>query len=245
MKLKLSHHMPAFPRTPHLPHNPNSTVDDLIASHDEVALLFLKDCEVYEKVDGSNLGICMWEGYPAIRTKNNFLAKGFLGKTAAKNQYRPVFNWFHDHIHFFRSLNQHREKPLVVYGEWMLMSHGIAYDNLPDLFIAFDLWDGKEFLPSPEARDILTEAGFSVPPLLYNAPINSYEQLDNFCQGESEWVIQGDRRREGIYIKQGARRYKKVRDDFVRGKYFTPDKIVKNKVSKTKKGYVCKDDTSQ
>jgi atypical dual specificity phosphatase len=235
MKTRLSHHMPAFVRTPHLPYKPNCTHDDLLATHEEVASVFLTECRVYEKVDGSNLGMCLWEDHPAVRTKSHILRKGFLGKTPAKNQYRSVFNWFHDHMDRFQKLADEFPLPPVVYGEWMYMSHGILYDNLPDLFIAFDIWDGSDFVEPDRSRSLLADCGFSTPPELYRGPVQSYGQLESLCNGDSEWVLSGDRRREGVYVKQGTDRFKMVRSDFVPGKYFEASdagEMVRNRVSR-------------
>jgi atypical dual specificity phosphatase len=179
MKPNLAHHMPPFPRTAHLPYKPNCTEDDLLATHEEVAPIFIgNDICIEEKVDGSNLGLILWDDHPVVRSKTHFLNKGFLGKTPAKNQYRSVWNWFHDHIDQFKILSDQFNTPPAVYGEWMYMSHGIRYDNLPNLFIAFDIYDGHKFIDFDESRLLLQECGFSVPPLLHQGSIDNYNQLE-------------------------------------------------------------------
>ena len=97
--------MPSFLRTPHLPHNSNATPDDFFASHQEVVPLFQLPSFVEEKVDGSFLMTMLGEdGHFVIRNKNHTLNKAFLGKTAAKNQYRSVHNYVHEHRYRWEKL---------------------------------------------------------------------------------------------------------------------------------------------
>lgn len=47
----------------------------------------------------------------------------------------------------------------MVFGEWMYTKHNIHYTRLLDWFVAFDVWDGREFLGENKYKAI-TDLGF-------------------------------------------------------------------------------------
>ncbi len=227
--------MPDFPRIGHLPHRPNATNEDLIYNEDEVKIIFENVVYCEEKVDGANSGMVLYEGHPVIRNRSHILSKGFVKDTPAKKQFASIWNWFYDNKDKFELLAA--QYPAVsVYGEWLYAVHGTRYDKLPDYFIAYDLYDyatGK-FLDTSLARHILTESGFSIPPLLYKGKIESWEQLEAFCQGPSPFSSLD--RREGVVLKicgggEVKNRFKMVRPDFVGGHYWDVRKITRNTCS--------------
>ena len=228
--------MPPFPRTPHVPFNPNASADDLISSNKEVEILFQSDfVSVQEKVDGSNCGMTLYKGEPVIRNIDHILRKGYHKETPAKMQFAPVFGWFYKHKKLFEKLHD-IAGPVGCYGEWLLAQHGIEYDLLPSLFLAFDLYDYESdfFLPTTVAREMLIEAGFSVVPEIYYGKIVDPEHLLYLLgQGESPFTTKS--KREGLYIKidDGTKithRFKMVRPDFVRGALWDKKALKKNTV---------------
>ena len=57
-----------------------------------------------------------------------------------EGQWKPLNNW----------INCHEEKifdvlmdEFILYGEWCYAKHSVYYDNLPDWFIGFDIFDIK------------------------------------------------------------------------------------------------------
>lgn len=85
--------LPEYPRTLHLPHNPNAARNDLIASSKDVAEIFSSD-NVYieEKIDGANCGMMLiddgkGESIPLIRNRSHILSKGYNKGTPAKQQF--------------------------------------------------------------------------------------------------------------------------------------------------------------
>jgi len=52
--------LPEFPRTMHLPVEPNATSDDRIASVKDLEWLLTQDCQITEKIDGANSGISIY-----------------------------------------------------------------------------------------------------------------------------------------------------------------------------------------
>lgn len=230
MKNKL---LPDFPRTLHLPYKPNAVRDDLIATDLEVAQIFSSEhTDVTEKIDASNSGMALYNGNPVIRNRSQILGKGHNKQTTAKAQFSSVFNWFYKNAEKFEKINESLGVTAGVYGEWTFALHGIVYTELPSLFMAFDLYDTEreEYVDPGLARKLLTEAGFDMVPLLWRGPVESYEQLEAFCQEQSPFA---DERREGVYVKVSdgrkvTKRLKMVRTDFIQGCHWGKNKLTRN-----------------
>ncbi|RDJ35000.1 MAG: hypothetical protein DWQ19_09200 [Crenarchaeota archaeon] len=226
--------LPDYPRTEHFPWKPNTSRDDLVASREEAAVVFISnDVEITEKVDGAQCAMALYEGHPVIRNSNHILAKGYVKDTPAKKQFASIFNWFYENKHKFEKLNELIDN-VGVYGEWMVAQHGLEYDCLPDKFIAFDLYNyqTKEFVCSKIARQLMEESGFVTVPLLYYGRIYSYDQLEAWANESSPFTTRG--KREGIYIKVNDKRwvkqrFKMVRQGFVQGSLWDHKKLKKNK----------------
>jgi atypical dual specificity phosphatase len=225
--------LPEYPRTRHLPWKPNAQRGDLIASHKECAVIFdSPHVFVEEKVDAANCGIALLHGHPIVRNRNHLLYKAFQARTAAKMQFSSIWGWIYNHIECFHKL----EEFVSVYGEWMYAVHGVEYNALPDLFMAYDLYDydAERYLHPGKSRDLLAAAGFKVVPLLHQGPVESWEQLEKLTYGKSPFA---DGQREGVYIKVSdgqyiTHRFKMVRQGFIQGEHWSDRAIKRNKVSK-------------
>lgn len=213
--------LPEFDKTPHLPFNPNKHDDDIIAPAQEAEDAMNTVVFVEEKIDGANCGMRLQGSNPIIRNRKHILCKGFVKETPAKKQFASVWNWFYDHKSLFEKLNQLVNAEVSVYGEWMYAKHTIFYDQLPSLFIAYDIYlpEKYSFLDTYATRIYLEKAGFSIPELLHNGRIESYDYLAKLCYGQS--AFSSDQKREGVYLKVNApggltvgRRFKMVRPDF-------------------------------
>lgn len=224
--------LPPFPRTPHLPHNPNLEPNDLIASNHEAGSVFTQLVNIEEKVDGASVGVMLFDDEPVIRNRDHILRKGYVKDTAAKKQFASIWNWFYKNKKSFEQLNE--EGPYAVYGEWCLAQHGIFYNRLPDWFIAYDVYDYEQnrFVSPIQARSLLSKVGFSTPKLLFQGEYkDGYDELAAWANDQSEY---GDATREGIYLKVyddrwAIKRFKMVSPKFERGKYWSHDKLTKNK----------------
>lgn len=241
---QLSMLLPDYPRTLHLPHNPNAQRDDLVASEKEAKVIFTsKYTYVEEKVDGANCAIMVRKGHPVIRNRNHVLGKGFTAKTPAKMQFSGIWNWYYENAALFEKVNELAGTEVGVYGEWLVALHGIRYDKLPSVFLPFDLYDvEREYYMDPgESRKILEQAGFNLVPLLWQGPVKSYEQLEAFCQETSPFASE---RREGVYVKVSdgkkvVERFKMVRTDFIQGCHWSKVRLQKNKVLPKKGRLAC------
>jgi hypothetical protein len=225
--------LPDYPRTCHLPWNPNATRDDLIASEEECRIIFESDrVQVTEKVDGANCGIAKG---PIIRNRNHILSKGYAARTAAKKQFAPIWNWYYENAHLFDNL-EGLAPNTSVFGEWLLACHSVEYDRLSSFFMAYDLYDyaSKQFVDPFEARYILVTAGFTVVPELHRGKVESHKQLEAMIRQPSQFSSTD--MREGVYVKVGdgrwvTHRFKMVRQGFITGSHFsTRTDIIKNKL---------------
>lgn len=106
----------------------------------------------------------------------------------------------------------------VVFGEFMKWKHSIAYDRLPDWFIAFDVYDKQNeiFLDYEQKSKLLMEWGMSQTPLIFSGKINKLEELTRFLI-KSEFA--DDQHAEGIVIKNYKKQKfaKLVRIEFLEG----------------------------
>lgn len=239
--------LPDFPRTSHVPYKAvfgeNLTSDDSIASDLSTNVVFtgkshdFTDLSIFveEKIDGANCGMALYEGHPVIRNRSHILNKGYVKDTPAKMQFRPAWGWFYDNKEKFEKLNELAGFEVGVFGEWCYALHGIRYDKLPSFFIAYDLfdWYPLNFIATAKARELLTAAGFSVPPLLHTGKAESWEQLEALCNEQSAFSTTD--KREGLYIKISndkhiVDRYKMVRSDYVQGCNWDLRTITKNKL---------------
>lgn len=224
--------LPEYPRTEHLPYRPNKTDDDLVADPKDLKKHAAHWITVQEKVDGSAAAFCLHDGHPIIRNRSNILRKGFKGRTAAKLQFDRIWNHFYENKAKFERLESLAGQ-VSVYGEWMVAQHGTLYDRLPDYFLAFDVYrpETRQFLDPIEAEELLSEAGFSTVPRLYDGKWLPFGELAKFLGKPSPFS--STEVAEGIYIKvrDGKSRitgYKMVREGFVPGKLWNPNIVQKN-----------------
>lgn len=226
--------LPAFPRTAHLPYQANTAPDDCIASAEEAAAIFRDPCNIEEKIDGASVGMALHQGEPLIRNRDHILRKGYLKDTPAKLQFRPIWGWFYEHRASFEHLA--RTGDLSVYGDWCLAQHGLAYDQLPDWFIAYDLYDQEtgQFLSPVLARRLLEEAGFVVPRLFHQGVLQGqgYEDLERWARSPGDWTRDSGPI-EGVYCKTYDEhfvtgRFKLVRPGFVQGVLWSQERIIRN-----------------
>lgn len=210
--------LPEFPRIPHLPWKPNMADDDIVSSD---AKIFDDNVCVQEKIDGSSCGMSIYEGNPVIRNKNHILNKGFHKDTPAKMQFASVWNYWYKNQDKFKQLER-LYGPVSVFGDWMIQAHGVMYDNLPDWFITYDLYDyeQKKFHESNLALDALNRCGFTTTTVLYNGKIKDYAQLEELSKGKTKFATNA--LREGIVVKLNNEKwqtgcYKMVREGFIQG----------------------------
>jgi atypical dual specificity phosphatase len=230
--------LPEFPRTPHLPFRATNLEEgDLVAKASSGSMVLAHDIFVEEKMDGTNIRTCLFDGHFYLGNRRDILRKGQLPKNPSGKQFKPFWNWLYDHKAQFEALNRlppfGPEEPATIYGEWLWMAHGMIYDRLPDFFMAFDVYDSTEgqFLHPNRAKLLLEQSGFEMPRRLLDGTVKSYSELALLLDQPSAYA--SGEKQEGIYVKvprtvKGRlemHRFKMVREDFPRGKYFGPEMV--------------------
>lgn len=215
---------PDYPRIPHLNNEVSKmTFDDIELGY---KIKFPFNCYVQEKVDGSNMGISWIDG-PIIRNRSNILKKGYIKKnTPAKRQFRPAWNWLHEHSKDIERISDECLSHITVYGEWMNFKHSIFYDKLPDIFLAYDIWsvEYSKFLDVDTFESLLDKTNIRY--IKSNkVNFNSIEDVVSYSEGNSEYR---EGKKEGIVIRNNDSKFKVVNRFFERIDNFNIIEPIKN-----------------
>ncbi|KAI4842859.1 hypothetical protein E4T45_08877 [Aureobasidium sp. EXF-8846] len=213
-----------FPRTRHLFNIGSATRDDLILSSSD-AEAFLQSSDpsttvvVEEKVDGANLGISL-DSSGAFRVQN----RSHYVNSKSHAQFKKLDKWLEDHYEGLSTvLDAKSSQPgrWILYGEWLFAKHSIHYTNLPDLFLAFDLFDTEtgSFLSREVLSERLKDTNIHQVKVVDMEKLDEQFLLDIVRTRQSsyyEGVV------EGVYLrrqKDGKTidRAKIVRSDFIAG----------------------------
>lgn len=157
--------MTDFFRFPHTPHvawlGPGNARDDKVLAPDEVRDLLAGEVVVEEKVDGANLGLSTDED-GTLRAQSRGT---YLDLDAPQGQWRPLRRWLAPRRD---ALAEALFPHLMLFGEWCFAVHSIRYSQLPDCFLAFDVYDRESgSFWSVERRDALAASlGLATVPLL-------------------------------------------------------------------------------
>jgi len=123
-----------------------------------VASLLRGEVAVEEKLDGANVVLWLEDGHVQAATR------GGHGASDRAGQLGPLRAWTARHADALQYLLLGAR---ALYGEWLLLSHTIAYDRLPSFFVVLDLLLANNAFAVPDERDErCLDAGLSTPPLL-------------------------------------------------------------------------------
>ena len=207
-----------FPRTPHLLNLGATTDDDIVLADFDI----LKgNLTLEEKVDGANMGISLaYDGSIRVQNRSHWVS------SADHAQFKPLDRWMERHrAPLCQILNRDDQYPerFILYGEWVVAKHSIRYDNLPDRFIAFDLFDrleGTFASRSILARALSKHGIHQVPLLAHTAQVSKTEVMQMLTRSSAY----SRERVEGVYVRfeddkriQTLQRGKVVRGDFITG----------------------------
>lgn len=150
-----------FPRTPHLVwFGESAPRGDKLMDPAKAKALLRRPASIEEKVDGANLGLSVGpDGRLRAQSRGHYLEPRTAG------QWRPLWRWLS-----LREANlvSALGSTLIVFGEWCYAEHSVAYDELPDWLLVFDVYDrvvGRFW--SRKRRDGLADRlGLAVVPLL-------------------------------------------------------------------------------
>lgn len=151
-----------FPHTPHLAWlGEGRPRDDKVLPPHEVDELLARDVVVEEKVDGANLGLSVDE-HGALRAQNR---GAYLTHEARHPQFKPLARWLQPRG---ARLAEALFPDLILFGEWCYAVHSVRYTNLPDWFLAFDVYDRArgEFWSAARRNALVSDLGLAVVPTL-------------------------------------------------------------------------------
>ncbi len=198
-----------FPSTPHLISPVGQCIrPEKVMDTTSIKRLLLQEVSIEEKIDGANLGIAFdYNGNIHLQNRGHYLLPPFTG------QWSPLTKWVNLHQENLFDILLDR---FILFGEWCYAKHSIFYNQLPDWFIAFDIFDKKEqkFF-SRERRDLfVSQLG------LYVVPLISFGYFSLTELKEISFVSRfGNELNEGIYIRYDdkdwlIKRAKLVRPEF-------------------------------
>ncbi|GAB7348945.1 hypothetical protein MBLNU459_g7630t2 [Dothideomycetes sp. NU459] len=233
-----------FPRTRHLFNLGAASRDDLILSTDD-AEAFLRPSNpsitivLEEKVDGANLGITADDDSPfgfKVQNRSHYVT------SQSHVQFKKLDSWLDSHREgldlLLRGRNgQYSAGQFVLYGEWLYAKHSINYDHLPDIFLAFDLFNtsANEFLSRQELSKRLAGTDISQVNAIPTPEILDRRSLPDLAKTVPSIYYNG--LIEGLYVRRQQDgktidRAKIVRSDFISGNdHWSRGKIVQNRVA--------------
>ena len=218
---KLAAPMPfqKFPRTEHLVDLGAATSDDLVLSRSPSACL-AGDIVIEEKMDGGCMGISL-DCNHSILVQNR--SRYITSKTHA--QFAKLGMWIELHHRQLEELlyrDDQMPERFLLFGEWLAATHALHYTALPDVFLAFDLYDRLkgEYVSRPVLSALLKDTDIQQVPLMKQC--TGSIKVDDLCQMTYEQSAFRDGPVEGVYVRiqEGGKtlhRYKIVRADFTPG----------------------------
>lgn len=227
-----------FPRTPHLLNLGAATEDDQVLSDLDIR----GPLTMEEKIDGANLGISLdVDGQLRVQNRSHWIS------AADHAQFKPLTSWLDTHRdELVRLLSRDGTflERYILYGEWMVAKHSIHYTQLPDFFLAFDLYDRvtHRFVSRSVLDSALCGSGIQQVPVLCQLEEGHHlnrDQILRMIEGPSAYTETGTgTRREGVYIRLEDRtrtfttnRGKVVRGDFIAGnEHWSRGQMVWNRI---------------
>jgi atypical dual specificity phosphatase len=143
---------------------------------------------------------------------------------SSHEQFKKLGNWLEAHrgdLYHVLDCDPLFPERYILYGEWLAATHSIPYTRLPDLFLAFDLYDRAQglFISRVEMEHRLAKTTIQLVPLIQTGVFASHEDLQQMVQRPSVFY---DGVIEGVYVKiedetRVISRGKVVRGDFISG----------------------------
>jgi len=126
-----------FPHTPHLAWlGDGEPRDDKVLSSDEVRKLLVGEVVVEEKLDGANLGFsASADGRLQAQNRSQYVVAPYGG------QFGRLRSWLPAHE---EPLIEALGSDLIAFGEWCAARHSLPYQQLPDWWLLFDVYDRSE-----------------------------------------------------------------------------------------------------
>lgn len=167
---------------------------------------------VFEKYDGSNVGIGKKDGKIFALTRS-----GYEASTSPYKQHHLFADWVEKNKRMFDCLLKDGER---ITGEWLLQAHGLIYNIEKEPIVFFDYFDAKN---QRKPFEILEHLPFPTPRLLHRGDAISVEKLKPILNLKTD-TIYSKENPEGMVFRverKGKVDFlaKWVRSDFEPGKY--------------------------
>jgi ATP-dependent RNA circularization protein (DNA/RNA ligase family) len=218
-----------FPHTPHVAWLGDSKPrDDKVLSPQEAASFLAAPIRVEEKVDGANLGFSVSDdGDLQAQTRGSY-----IDLNAREGQWKPLKRWLAPRT---QDLVDALYPNLMLFGEWCYAVHNLRYTNLPDWFLAFDVYDrdGDVFWSAARRDDLLVPLGITPVPERGTGvfTVDSLERLS-----DCSYLYDGPA--EGVYLRKEddeclLARAKLVRPEFTQaiGEHWSNRALVPNSIA--------------
>jgi len=199
-----------FPSTPHLALLGSVEVrGDKVFSEAERNEFLRHDLIIEEKVDGANLGIS-FDSSGDIRAQN----RGDYLHLPMPGQWNKLSDWLSLKTDMlFEQLSDR----YILFGEWCFARHSVVYDQLPDWFLGFDIYDKetRRFLSCARRDAVFQAIGITPVPKLRCGKFTFSELNESLSQS-----VLSENPAEGLYLRydQGdflVGRAKLVRSAFI------------------------------
>lgn len=163
---------------------------DKVLTESERDAFLTHEVTVEEKVDGANLGLS-FDVNGNIRAQN----RGAYLHLPGSGQWKKLGEWLALHID---TLFEHLSDRYILFGEWCYAQHSIFYENLPDWFLAFDVYDREagRFLATARRDRLLAEMDISKVPAIVRGRF-TYPEIQELLS-QSKLTNQPA---EGIYLR--------------------------------------------
>lgn len=196
-----------FPHTPHIAWLGNGTPrDDKVLSLREAEALLSGEVVGEEKLDGANLGISVSpEGEIRVQNRGQYL------RLPMRGQFEKLPGWLKIRTDLlFDALGE----DLILFGEWCAARHSIEYENLPDWYIVFDVYDRKtkRFWSTIRRNILAAQFNLSVVPRLLQGRI-SLKSLNELLHVQSSAFRTGPI--EGLVIRHESNEWLESRAKLV------------------------------
>ena len=236
-----------FPRTPHLIDTGSATEDDVhtdlgaFTSQHRVQGTSRSRVTITEKIDGANMGLSLSSSRDRIVVQN----RSHYVNARTHEQFKKLDTWLARHDVDLRQIldrDPYFAERYILFGEWVYATHAISYCDLPDWFMAYDLYDRSRnsFVDRQGLEAVLDGTSIQMAPVLFDGDkIPTKEDLLTMIQRKSVFY---DGRVEGVYVKIEEDGYVKlrgkvVRSDFIAGnEHWSRGNIRENKLAVVKSG---------
>lgn len=173
---------------------------------------------VFEKYDGSNVGVAKKQGIIYALTRS-----GYEATTSPYKQHHKFAEWVKKRSGMFNDLLNEGER---VAGEWLYQPHGIIYHIKGDPIVFFDYFNARN---KRYTFDILEQTGLPLPRMLHKGNPISVDLLKPRLNLKTKSIWPEEDPEGMVYRVERKGKVdflaKWVRQDFQTGKYLKSDMI--------------------